>query len=133
MVCGNAYTPRRVWSTNNGHWDCSWLEYHKRHNSFYKVEDPTRFWPEPNEYNETVTVDAVIPGRNFVSASSNWYYWKLRPSGSDTYCNVNLIPPPEMYTLSCQVPNATAVTRAFVWICYVVHQCAIWGIITRPN
>lgn len=52
---------------------------------FETVYDAKRFWPEPNEYEENVDIDSNIPGRDFATASSTWYYWKLRPAGVD-YC-----------------------------------------------
>ena len=41
--------------------------------------------------------------------------------------------PPELYTMSCVVHRATTTTRAIVWTCYVVHQCAIWGLIYKAQ
>jgi hypothetical protein len=100
--------------------------------AFYAVEDPSRFWPEPNEYNETAKLDAIYPSRNYPSASSTWYYWKLRPSDSDDHCD-DVTNPPELHTMSCVVHRATTTTRAIAWTCYVVHQCAIWGLIYKAQ
>lgn len=98
---------------------------------FKTIKQAKRFWPEPNEFELNADIDASIPGRDFEAASGPWYYWKLRPSGSngDDFCEVGDVDPinhPEM--LSCAVPQASAYSRALVWTCYIVHQCIIWGI-----
>ena len=109
---------------------------------FHTVKDSSRFWPEPNEYIENEELDRVIDGRNFDSASGLWYYWKFRPSGSNDVCidligydgnEVEVDPINEPHLLSCSVPEATVGTRAVVWICYLVHQCLIWGIIYKAQ
>ena len=110
---------------------------------FHTVKDSTRFWPEPNDYVENEELDSLIDGRNFESASGLWYYWKYRPSGSDDVCMDVLVgddgnvievdPIKEPYVMSCSVPQATVGTRAVVWICYLVHQCLIWGIIYKAQ
>ena len=100
---------------------------------FYTVKDSSRFWPEPYDFEENEELDGQIAGRDFDSAASLWYYWKYRPVGSDDVCiptnnSDDFDPISEPHLLSCDVPQATIGTRAVVWICYLVHQCLIWGI-----
>lgn len=63
-----------------------------------------RFMPEPYGCNDT-----SVPGRNHSGCTGTWYYWKLPP------------------------PDATAGTRALVWLCYSLHQIFIWGLIYRAQ
>jgi hypothetical protein len=100
---------------------------------FETVENAKRFWPEPNSYEQNADIDSNIPGRDFATASSTWYYWKLRPAGVD-YCQPGEFDPiTEPYVLSCDVPQSTAGTKAFVWSCYLIHQVTIWGIIFKAQ
>uniref|UniRef100_A0A6U5H763 Uncharacterized protein n=1 Tax=Corethron hystrix TaxID=216773 RepID=A0A6U5H763_9STRA len=97
---------------------------HPRRFRFGTVENPSRFWPEPNQYpgNE----DASIPGRDHPSSSSNWYYWKLRPSDTDDVCDADGTEP---WNLSCSVRRAGRTSRAAVWTLYVLHQTSMWALI----
>lgn len=39
----------------------------------------------------------------------------------------------EPYVMSCDVPQSTAGTKAFVWSCYLIHQVVIWAIIFKAQ
>jgi flagellar basal body-associated protein FliL len=39
----------------------------------------------------------------------------------------------EPYVLSCDVPQSTAGTKAFVWSCYLIHQVVIWAMIFKAQ
>lgn len=58
-----------------------------------------RFMPEP------FVPEPGVPERSDPKASSRWYYWQL------------------------PTDQATALTRLFVWLCYIGHQLTIWGTI----
>ncbi len=100
---------------------------------FETVYNSKRFWPEPNAYKENADIDANIPGRDWPSASSTWYYWKLRPAGVSFCQTEEFDPVTEPYVLSCDIPQSTASTKAFVWSCYLLHQVTIWAIIYKAQ
>ena len=58
-----------------------------------------RFLPEPFD------PEPGEPGRSDPDADTRWYYWQLPPD------------------------KANALTRLFVWVCYIGHQLTIWGTI----
>ena len=109
---------------------------------FRTVNDNARFWAEPGKegtslsgsINTSITsIDVSLPGRNFASAESNWYYWKLRPS-STQYCEVstgNNTGKGTFPRLYCGVSQATVGTRIIVWALYVAHQVSVWGKFNR--
>ncbi|XP_039266269.2 uncharacterized protein LOC120341774 isoform X1 [Styela clava] len=63
-----------------------------------------RLMSEPDGCNDT-----SIPGRSGNHCTSTWYYWKLPPD------------------------ETSALTRAFVWTLYALHQIFIWGLIYRAQ
>ena len=58
-----------------------------------------RFLPEPFD------PEPGVSERSDPAASGRWYYWQLPPS------------------------KVTALTRLFMWLCYIGHQLTIWGTI----
>ena len=73
-------------------WDAPSGYYHNITNT-----SQVRFLPEPD------TPEPGVRGRSDSSASSRWYYWKLKPF------------------------EVTPWTRFLVWFCYIGHQLTIWA------
>ena len=60
---------------------------------FQTVDDNLRFWAEPGRMGTSLAsavntsvngADLSLPGRDFASAESNWYYWKVSSSFNET-------------------------------------------------
>ena len=62
-------------------------------------------WNAQSGYSHNTSADRFLPEPSDPNAASRWYYWQLPPD------------------------KANALTRLFVWLCYIGHQLTIWGTI----